>query len=514
MQLVSFVGFIKVCFVMCFLGLLGCATTEMRGPNSEQKVVFTSNLNVAKEVLFFGNPSTASAVKEFMKQLDQINANLSAADMVKARVMLELPTDYSTGEVPNPETVINDLDLKSLNFTYKAADLPNSKKHFIAYVSTIDKMASSLWLQDFGEFYYLNEQPTFLDLDYSDLDETSEFHRYVRSSKGLQGKVDIHFRAKRDENTMDTTLEGGDIETLPNGVVLVGNLVHPKLESYFTENLKQKVLRVPADFVATGHVDEVFSIIPASKEKTNGCGYALAHIDPIYGLRLALDRELKHQQTHMRSDFIKALSYFTDANGEQQIHRDHFQNIPKNFKKDKLLSVTEQPWGLSPDFAQWYVHRMVTIHNEVQKGIALIKENLKDSCANLKTVGLPVLLSDFGAGESTFSEVPVDESMSKKEMSDAFKKAPVYLHLSSVNMVVINKHLLMPVIDDLSTDSWDPEFVNSFQNIYKSVIKTRLMALGVLESELHFVNANAFVANGGSLHCGSAVYRDLKKTVH
>lgn len=494
--------------------VVGCTTTELRQPSSEKKAVFTSNINTAKEVLFFGNPSTSGAIKEFMKSLDQINSTSPNDGVVKVRLMLELPTDYTTGNVPNPEQVIHDLSLKSLNFTYKAVDLPNSKKHLIAYVSTIDKLASSLWLQDFGEFYYLDKTPTFLDLDYSDLDETSEFHRYIRSPKGLQGQVDIHFRAKRDEKTIDTTLEGGDIEALPNGVVLAGNLIHPDLEKYLKENLKQDVLKVPANFVATGHVDEVFTIIPAPKDKTNGCGYALAHIDPIYGLRLALDRELKHQQTSMRKDFINAISYFTDSNGETQIHRDNFQKIPKFFKKEKPLTLTEQPWGLSPDFAQWYVHRMVTIHEEVQTGISRIKESLKNSCADLKTVGLPVLMSDFGAGESTFSTLPIDESMSKKQLSDAFKKAPVYLHLSPINMLVINQHLLMPVIEDLSTDSWDNDFVNSFQNIYKSVIRTRLTNLGIQESHLHFINANVFVANGGSLHCGSAIHRDPQKTVY
>lgn len=503
-----------ISYAFVFLFLIGCVSIMARNPNSGEKVVFTSNINKAKEILFFGNPSTSAAVREFVVTLDKINASLPNEDKVKTRILLELTTDFDTGKVPSPSEVMKSLNLSDLSFTYKAADLPQSPKHFISYISPEAKLASSLWLQDFGEFYFSADKPTFLDLDYSNLDETSEFHRYVTSPKGLNGQIDTNFRMKRDDQTMDTTLEGGDIEVLPNGVVLIGNLLHPGLQSYLKDNLKQKVLAVPADFVATGHVDEVFSIIPAPKDKTNGCGYALSYIDPLYGLRLALDKELKHTQPSTRADLIKAISYFTDGNGEKLIHRDQFQTIPKQFKKAKHLSIVEEPWGTVPNSAQWYVHRVLTIHEDVQRGIAQIKESLKGSCDDLKTVGLPVLLTDFGAGESTFSDMPITDGMSQQQMSDVYKKAPVYLFLSPINMLVVNQHLMMPVLAQMSDGLWEEDFTTSFQNPYRSVIKARLMALGIAESELHFINANAFVANGGSLHCGTATYRDKIKTVY
>ena len=510
-------------FYLAFLFFLGCTSPQkdqserqLRTPSSEnQKVVFTSNANRAKEVLFFANPSTASAIGEFAHLLDQVNSGLPASEVIKLRLMLELTTDFSTGAVPSPESIIKDLELTQLQLTYRAADLPESAKHLIAYVSTQDKMSSSLWLQDFGEFYYADNKPTFLDLHYSTLDETSEFHRYIMSPKGIRGQVDTQFKAERDEKTINTTLEGGDIEVLPNGVVLVGNVIHPELEKYLARNLKQKVLKVPADFVATGHVDEVFAVIPAPKEHTNGCGYALAYIDPLYGLRLALDKTLGHQMPASRKSFIDAISYFTKRDGESLIHRDSFQKIPRYFKSEKMVSSTLEPWGWSPNFAQWYLHRTIHIHNQVQSGILQIKESLKDSCPSLKTVGLPVLMSDFGAGESTFASLPIDERMSERKRSDIFKTAPVYLHLSPINMLVLNQHLVMPAIEDLPTDAWDSGFLTSFQTPYKKVIKERLKKeLGLTESLLHFTSANVFVANGGSLHCGSATYRDQTATVY
>jgi hypothetical protein len=512
-----------VLYLAVFLFSIGCVSTqakwsgpEFRRPSSEnQKVVFTSNVNKATEILFFGNLSTAEAIREFIQVLDQVNSGVSASEAIKLRLMLELTTDFSTGVVPTAESAIKELGLGQFHLTHRAADLPASAKHLIAYVSTQDKMSSSLWLQDFGEFYYANNQPTFLDLHYSSLEETSEFHRYIISPKGINGQVDTQFRAERDQKTINTTLEGGDIEALPNGVVLTGNLIHPELEKYLTQNLKQTVLKVAADFVATGHVDEVFAVIPAAKEHTNGCGYALAYIDPLYGLRLALDRDLGHRVPASRKSFVDAISYFTKRNGESLIHRDSFQKIPKYFKSEKTISSTLEPWGWSPDFAQWYVHRTVNIHNQVEASIAQIKESLKASCPNLKTVGLPVLMSDFGAGESTFSSLPIDDRMSAKTRSDLFKSAPVYLHLSPVNMLVLNQHLVMPAIEDIPTDAWDSEFLATFQSPYKRVIKERFKKeLGLAETQLHFVNANVFVANGGSLHCGSATFRDQTETVY
>jgi len=510
----------KMTVFLFFSILTSCAHKDLKrtlSSSSSDGVVFPSNIHKTQEIFIFGNDNTSQVAIELSGILDKINATKGEGDQVKLRYFVELPleTDEGVAVIENPAKHLRDLKLRELGLSFLAKDLPESKKHAVFYLGAPDNYGwkPDLWMQDYGQFYSNNGVTTFLDLTYANLYNTSEIHRYISSPKGLKGSINTDFKVKRDAATINKTLEGGDIEALPNGTILVGSEVHPKLEEYFSETLGQKVIKVPADFVATGHVDELFSIFPVPKTADNQCGYALSFIDPMYGLRLALDRSLIKSQPRDRQKYLDAIKHFTGVEGERGIGPDMFHQLSKKFDKEKSISFKEEPWGMDPDYHQWYVFKALEIDLAIKRGLEVIKAELKSDCPNLKVTGLPVLMSDEGAGESSLYGISTD-GKSASEIGDEVKKASIHLFVSPVNQLVIDEHLVIPTINGLlGTSAWNGEFVDEFIKVFKWIVPARLKKVGVAPSSIHFITSNVYVRNGGAVHCGTSSVRSSTRKV-
>jgi hypothetical protein len=509
-------NFVLLSVVFLFVGCSSLSPQRSLSSIEETNILFPSNIHKTKEIFVFGNIATSGVTLELSDIFDKINSKKNEEDKVKLRYFIELPVETSDGvaQIVDPKKQLRDLSLNNTKVTYLARELPGSLKHSIFYMSDLDNYGykPDLWMQDYGQFYILDGVPHFLDLSYAKLGNTSEIHRYIRSPIGLRGKVDEKFKGRRDSKTINKTLEGGDIEALPNGTVLLGSEIHPDLEKYIKDDLRQKVLKVSAGYVATGHVDEIFSIVPIKKNPNNTCGYALTHIDPMYGLRLALDKKLVPQQLKSRQKFLDALKYFTGVEGVEAISPEMFSKISSKFVnfKDKPLEITEEPWGNDPDLHQWYVYKALEIDLSVKEGVALIKSELSSECPNLQVIGLPVLMTDEAAGESSLFKVDT-EGKSIKEMSALYKKASVSFLISPVNQVVVDEHLIIPTIQDMSTGLWFGDFLEKYIEVYKWIVPARLEKFGIDKDNIHFISSVAFVRNGGAIHCGTTSVRSDRR---
>jgi hypothetical protein len=70
------------------------------------------------------------------------------------------------------------------------------------------------------------------------------------------------------------------------------------------------------------------------------------------------------------------------------------------------------------------------------------------------------------------------------------------------------------VAQKLSLSEWSHGFSDTFEETYRWIVTARLQKLGIDQGQVHFINSNVYVYNGGSLHCGTLTLRSKDMLVY
>ena len=213
------------------------------------------------------------------------------------------------------------------------------------------------WAQDYFEIFHNNNgAPQIVDLPY--LKRSSEFTPGELATKlKLPLLKTPNLKSKFNDGNL-----GGNIEAINDSLVIVGDSMSEALSEWLKSTLAQEILKLKTNWLATGHVDELFAILPT----ING-SFKLAYSSPQLAIEL-----LKAAN----SSGEKRLSDF-EIVGEEMFNNDKF-----NFKKC-LISF--------PTYCQELFKANLKYESIIQSNLSLIMKKLNLSKKDL--LPLPVLFS-------------------------------------------------------------------------------------------------------------------------
>ncbi len=152
----------------------------------------------------------------------------------------------------------------------------------------------SLWAQDTHQFGVIDGKPAMLDLP-TERERGNALPRAIADACAGSRLEYVPEPCRDPEVGFDS---GGNIEALPGGGLMIGSGAHRGVREFLRDqNRGREPIVVRSEFLAVGHVDEMFSIVPTSGPAP--CNFALAFISPALGLR-TLEGQPKSEQVGHR----------------------------------------------------------------------------------------------------------------------------------------------------------------------------------------------------------------------
>jgi hypothetical protein len=217
--------------------------------------------------------------------------------------------------------------------------------------------SDNLWAQDYFEIFSNHRgSPQIVDLPYPNRSADNTPEEIATSCKIPLIKTPPLNLKNNDGNL------GGNIEAISNELVIVGDTISNTLHEWLKQNLDQEIIKLTTNWLATGHIDELFAIIPLGDDE-----YKIAYASP----ELAI--EIINKTPAAQSVKLNNLQIL----GEETF------NPEKYFLKNCLQSKNQKCKTL-------YLANL-KYQQIINKNLQLIIKKLNIS--NDQTVALPVLFS-------------------------------------------------------------------------------------------------------------------------
>lgn len=172
----------------------------------------------------------------------------------------------------------------------------------------------TLWPQDYFEFIFdlKTKKNQFFDLPY--LDREGEF---IPSALSLMCKQKLieQTQVYSKENPPANGDFGGNIEAISSEILLVGDNITPETLYLLKGNTTQEIKVLNVSWLETGHVDELFSLLP-HRENASPCDQTLFYASPALALNLLMEEpisqvpaDVSFRRYHQEYDSWQDFSY-------------------------------------------------------------------------------------------------------------------------------------------------------------------------------------------------------------
>lgn len=330
------------------------------------------------------------------------------------------------------------------------------------YVNLIPLAAQdTLWAQDFLKMAYDidKKRPLIVDLPYSERDSETSPHALSMICKLPLIKQPEKFSVEPDSGDY-----GGNILPFPGGVVAVGSNMTVDIKNYLKSHFKQQdFVSLDLDWLETGHVDEILTLIPSSsslasgKEKTENCSFAILYSSPEQAMELIEESGVwdKALPEHASSVFQN-----------EDLERTDFTECFKNSKSVKNRKCR----------ALWAANKVY--EKKVLSAVNRLKSVLleKNSCQKISVVGLPQLFAPEKV-KKTYGE--------KNDLARA-------INPNVVNNILLGKDIIV---------------AQQSHSSFQSFVDLKLREEGLVP---HFVDSSLVHYSSGGLHCATSVIRGCR----
>jgi len=176
----------------------------------------------------------------------------------------------------------------------------------------------ALWAQDYFEVAVDGKtgRPTLIDLPY-----TNREGELIPAALGLTCDVDVIRQPFYDEILTDVGSGeyGGNIEAFPGNIVLIGNNMTTELAEHLAGIIEQDVYAINVGWLETGHVDELFSLLPA-KNRQPPCDFAITYASPNKAFTVLKENNFDRSRDQISPPVHDDLDVNATAN-DQRIHQ-------------------------------------------------------------------------------------------------------------------------------------------------------------------------------------------------
>lgn len=473
-------------------------TAQALEPMKEKpaKFLFTSNLDMAKDVFISLTADNGESVVDLAKALAVINKNQNHP----TRLVVLFPESFGPLAMKQKPQVFD--QVQKLKRDLKRAKLPVSLVEFQPH-----KYLQYSWLQDLGEFFWYQKAESktwdlgFLDVNRGNrplrqeewpLDSKTIFKNELPLEEPLllvhALKQFLNFEIlrlppiKRGLEFESLGNQGGNLEILPGGIPLLGDGAPSELVKFVEEVSGKKPVSVPVRFLQVPQVDQVFSIIPSS----HSCGFSLLAASPLWGAQIQKsERFKKSKQDERMAETLFFFAKSSDVNLDKRLSTADFDmsREPRKYRPEDLGEDF-------PEMSRYFdvmVRRTLLAQADIEAGVAAIRSRLKTEklCDNLDVIEVPVLAS-FPGMEDYFEPDATDES------------PPMVFQTATPNLLVINGNLIMANFDQSPA---------RYASILRQQTLKQLEAAKISAKQVHFVRAGSYVDGTGSIHSGTLVLR-------
>lgn len=314
------------------------------------------------------------------------------------------------------------------------------------------------WMQDIMEMgaFGKSGQPAIYQLPGIDEHADSETPEKIAKACNLPYLQGIELKGNEDTLGQFSS-EGGNIELFPGGVLVTGNNLNAQLRRELEKNLGRWTTPVDTRWLATGHADEMFTIVRTDKKSP--CNFAILHASPKLGLKLSKDSSLPLEPARPP----KGNKIQQRAPEETNYFHNCLDRIPRTEFGEPA------PTGLD-------VHSCAALVRANEKYESIIQANLtkitravsfRTGCFNVSTIALPQLF------------IP----------QAGYDGKATALNPNLANGMTINNLYIAPSQPNAA-----------FQTHMEKVFQER-------GAQIRFIPADAYHFAGGGLHCATNVLR-------
>lgn len=300
-----------------------------------------------------------------------------------------------------------------------------------------------LWAQDIFQFMHLKSEAYVVDLPYNHREGEHAPAPYALAKK-------ISYR----ETFLDPEVLnfsngdfGGNIEAFDEKNVIIGSNMSEKLQKWLKEHVVQKMEVLDVDWLETGHVDEIITLLPVKAEEK--CPGVFLYASPDLAHKILSTTKQSAVLARKVSDMDEVQS-----NAVDMIKRCY--EFPELFKNG--------------DACRSYLEKSKTYDKKILESVSKVKA-LYPACSNERFIPLPLVFFQHKNGEG-------------QELAFSMNPNPV-------NGVFLNNFFIVP-----------DQFYKPFNQVIEKALKPW--------SEIHFINADYINALQGGLHCMTNVFRDGK----
>ncbi len=154
--------------------------------------------------------------------------------------------------------------------------LSPTQARYINFIQTTSP--ETIWVQDYFEVgvNMKDQSRSLIDLFYK-----KGFGDEIPTTLSLSCQIPIVGKVSKVQNEVRLHAGnfGGNIEAYPGSLLLVGDNMAATTKSVLAKNLGMQQYQVNVSWLATGHVDEVFSVVPDQSSKAP-CNFAILRASP------------------------------------------------------------------------------------------------------------------------------------------------------------------------------------------------------------------------------------------
>ena len=256
---------------------------------------------------------------------------------------------------------------------------------------------------------------------------------------------------------------GGNIEALPGNLLLIGNTMSQITQQHL-RNLfpKMSVMRINVRWLETGHVDELFAVLPNHANQAT-CPFAMAYASPKLALAL-----VKQSRLTSRKRILPFPASVEDVSTELQ-NEFFFTQCLSRYAHNKIQAES----------CYRFIEANIVYEQLIQQErdrihAALIKNR---SCSSINWIALPQLF------------VPSHHAWLRESTWGSDADEAQALNPNAINMIVLGEEVIVP------EQPYKP---------FTQEISRRLEGLGL--SLVHVDSALSHYLSGG-LHCNTSVAR-------
>ena len=297
-----------------------------------------------------------------------------------------------------------------------------------------------LWAQDVFQFMSLKNTPYVIDLPYNHREGEHAPAPYALAKKMSYRETFL----EPEVLSVSNGDFGGNIEAFDKKNIIIGSNMSAKLKKWLENNIVQKMTTLDVDWLETGHVDEIISLLPVKPEGECPGVFVYASSD------LAHKTIEKSNQSAILARKVKEMD---------EVQEVAVDMIKRCYEFPALFQ--------NSDACKNYLAKLKDYDKKILANLEKVKK-LYPTCQEERFIPLPLIFFQHKGAE---------------EEELAFSMNP-----NPVNGIFLNSFYIVP-----------DQFFKPFNQVIAKALKPWV--------DIHFTNADYINALQGGLHCMTNVFR-------